>query len=91
MGCTLHEVDETVDGGRILMQVACRVDPAWPIAQWQKRAYLMKIYCGLVWVCLSCSDTNHAAPVNASHGIRPEWLKKFLLLQSEESQEIIAA
>lgn len=90
IGCSLHRVDETIDGGALVAQIACRVDPAWPIPFWQKRAYLMKVYCGLVWVSLMLQAPCPAdLPVNASHAIPADWRDAFDALQSAEGVWVI--
>jgi phosphoribosylglycinamide formyltransferase-1 len=89
LGCTLHQVDATVDGGPIVCQIARGVDPDWPIARWQKLAFLMKVYCGLVWVRLSAEFPSGEPPMNASHGLPPSWMKAFLELQEREGQAVI--
>lgn len=89
LGCSLHRVDESIDGGELIMQIACGVNPEWPLARWQKRAYLMKVYCGLVWVSEAMRAGSHRVPVNASHGIPDKWMASFQELQALEGEVVI--
>lgn len=90
LGCTLHEVDQTVDCGPIVAQIACGVDPNWGLPIWQKHAYLMKVYCNLVWAALMTSaNRDGRTPLNASHALPSEWLSAFHHLQNEEKLKII--
>jgi phosphoribosylglycinamide formyltransferase 1 len=89
LGCTLHKVNEDVDGGAIISQIARGVDPAWPLARWQKIAFLMKVYCGLVWVAGEMQLQPLSNPINASHGLPDEWRTSFLELQAAEGEVII--
>lgn len=47
LGATLHAVDETVDGGSIVAQIAT---PISADDDWHKISFLQKVYLGLVWV-----------------------------------------
>lgn len=90
-GCTLHEVDQSVDGGEIISQIACAADPDWTFAAWQKIAYISKVYCGLVWISLALELPVTRTPVNASHGLPASWWDRFLLLQEQEGMQVVCA
>ena len=90
LGCSLHKVDISVDGGPLVAQIACGVDPNWGIDGWHKRAYLMKVYCGLVWVALITGTASDGArPLNASHSIPEDWLRSFRTLQVNEGTLVV--
>jgi len=89
LGCSLHRVNEMMDGGEIAAQIACRADPEWPLSRWQKRAFLMKVYCGLVWVGAAMQMHASRAPVNASHGLPDKWMTAFQELQAREGETVI--
>lgn len=90
LGCSLHVVDESIDGGPLICQLARATDPDWPLARWQKIAFLMKVYCGLVWVATSAKLEAGAPPINASHGLPETWMRSFLDLQRREGESVIA-
>ena len=90
LGCSLHKVDVTMDGGPLIAQIARGVDPNWPIARWQKIAYLMKVYCTLVWISQEAEKWNDSeAPINASHGLPKIWINRFKELQMAERADVI--
>lgn len=89
LGCSLHRVDQSVDGGELVSQIACGADPQWPLSRWQKRAYLMKVYCGLVWVNHAGHFEAHHMPVNASHGLPEAWMASFRELQALEGETVV--
>lgn len=89
LGCSLHRVDQSMDGGELISQIACGVDPEWPLARWQKRAYLMKVYCGLVWVNKAMGTECELPPVNASHGLPDSWMAAFRELQAQEGEAVV--
>jgi len=89
LGCSLHRVDQSVDGGALVSQIACGADPQWPLSRWQKRAYLMKVYCGLVWVNHAVHIEAHHIPVNASHGLPEAWMASFRELQALEGETVV--
>lgn len=78
-----------MDGGELILQIACRVNPEWPLSRWQKRAYLMKVYCGLVWVNEAIGIEPQREPVNASHGLPDKWMIPFQELQAREGEAVI--
>ena len=91
LGCSLHRVDESVDEGPILAQIALGVDPDWSLARWQTLAFLMKVYCALVW----CSETiEHRdaveTSINASHGIPSIWVDGFRQLQDRWGEVVFS-
>jgi phosphoribosylglycinamide formyltransferase-1 len=51
-GATLHEVDETVDGGPIVAQIVMPLAPATPLERVAKYSFLHKVYCGLLLIDL---------------------------------------
>ena len=90
LGCSLHRVDRTIDGGTLLAQIARGMDPNWPIERWQKAAYLMKTYLALVWIDRMSSGSCAAAPpINASHGLPECFIKGFRDLQQLEKMEVV--
>ncbi len=89
LGCSLHRVDQSVDGGELVSQIACGADPQWPLSRWQKRAYLMKVYCGLVWVNQAIHIEAPDTPVNASHGLPEGWMASFRELQALEAETVV--
>lgn len=90
LGCSLHVVDESMDGGPLICQLARGVEPDWPLARWQKMAFLMKVYCGLVWVSTSASLKTGLPPLNASRGLPDAWMDSFRELQKREGEIVIA-
>jgi phosphoribosylglycinamide formyltransferase-1 len=90
IGCTLHRVDDTIDGGPIVSQISRGADPEWPIERWNKIAFLMKVYCGLVWVAKCISMDSETSPINASHGLPKQWMKSFCDLQRREGDAVIS-
>ncbi|WP_179119513.1 formyltransferase family protein [Ensifer adhaerens] len=89
LGCSLHRVDQSMDGGELVSQIACGVDPQWSLSRWQKRAYLMKVYCGLVWVSQALRIEIPRTPVNASHGLPEKWMASFRELQALEGETVV--
>lgn len=89
IGCTLHRVDATMDGGEIVSQIARGADPQWSISRWQKLAFLMKVYCGLVWASGALSGAESPPPLNASHGLPEAWMQGFRELQRAEGEAVI--
>lgn len=91
LGCSLHEVDASVDGGPLLAQIACGADPDWTIARWQTLAYLMKVYCALAW----CSDllpdrSGFVTSINASHGLPSPWADGLCRLQRDCGETVFS-
>ncbi len=91
IGCTLHKVDETMDGGPVVAQIVRSADPAWPLARWQKLAFLMKVYCGLAWIAGQMGTLRPGSGLNASHDLPPEWHARFLELQRAEGEAVMMA
>jgi phosphoribosylglycinamide formyltransferase-1 len=90
IGCTLHRVDNTIDGGPIVSQISRGADPEWPIEKWNKIVFLMKVYCGLVWVAKCINMEIEVTPINASHGLPKRWMKSFCELQRREGEAAIS-
>ncbi len=90
LGCTLHKVDETMDGGAIVSQIVRSADPSWSLRRWQKLAYLMKVYCGLVWAAGELGVLRPGTGLNASHDLPANWRESFLALQRAEGEAVIA-
>lgn len=89
IGCTLHRVDQSIDGGPIVSQIARSVDPDWPLSRWMKIAYLMKVYCGLVWVSRYLQDGAARSTLNASYGLPSHWARSFAALQERENVRVV--
>lgn len=43
LGATLHVADHSADGGAILAQAVDPIDPAWPIALWERVSFRQKV------------------------------------------------
>ena len=92
LGCSLHLVDGSVDSGPLLAQIARGVDPDWAIARWQTLAFLMKVYCALVWCSETASDrSNMVTSINASHGLPVAWAEGFRQLQDGVGEIVFPA
>ena len=89
VGCTLHQVDGSIDGGPTVSQISHNVDANWDLALWEKSAYLMRVYCGLVWTALALELPLSEAPRNATHGLPERWCPGFEALQLSENVRIV--